>query len=149
MSRGYSSWKNKTKQNKTEVTDSMPTTRAKPFFSKSEMFSTAYWLFPSGPVVRKVDNVIYLINHFSVDSAFFQQLSIWWRLSKARYRGLWRVVSTIVPLGKRSPCSQNKLRKRKITYQAAFDFNLLSPETQETEPILFFKGEGMKLEHMS
>ena len=35
--------------------------------------------------------------------------------------------------------------KRKITYQAAFDFNLLSTEIRETESILLFK---KKLERM-
>ena len=29
--------------------------------------------------------------------------------------------------------------KRKITYQAAFNFNLVSPEIQETESILLFE----------
>jgi len=37
------------------------------------------------------------------------------------------------------PAPKKKLAKWKITYQAAFDFNLLSPEIQEAESILRFK----------
>ena len=43
------------------------------------------------------------------------------------------------------PAPKTNWAKRKITYQAAFDFNLLSTEIRETESLLLFK---KKLEHM-